>query len=159
MRSRLHLPTGPLRRFRLPPSTARKERREIGSKRRAWALLPFGAFALLTFWLSAGRPVPDVHHWLDGPPRADRTAPADSRASAPRLEAVPATAASHLAAETPVASQPLPPAAVAPQPDRRPKRKPPLALERHRLRPVLGWEQPSHGGSSSLSSKRDPLHR
>ena len=150
MRSRLHLPAGPLRRFRLPPSAARSVRPKQGPRKRAWALVPFALFALLTYWMSAGRPMPDVRHWLDGPPRAARGAPEDARDSAPRLEAAPALAASHVAAETPVASQPPPPEATTPLPDKRPKRKPPLALERHRLRPVLGWEQPSHGGGASL---------
>lgn len=158
MRAKLRLPAGPLRRFRLPPSAARSAQRKQDPRKRAWALVPFALFMLLTYWLSAGRPLPDVRHWLDGPPRADRGAPNDSRDSAPRLEAALTTAASHVAAEAPVASPPPPPEAAPALPDKRQKRKPPLALGRHRLRPVLGWEQPSHGGGSSLNSKHDP-HR
>jgi hypothetical protein len=140
---RLLLPPGPLRRFRLPPGAARRERPEPGAKRRAWALVPFGAFGLLTYWLSAGRPLPDVRYWLEGPPRADRPAPEGSRPSAPRLEATPAIAAAQVADvdNEAAAAAPAPPAA-SPPPSKRPKRKPPLVLQRHRLRPVLGWEEP-----------------
>mgnify|MGYP003450337900 CR=1 FL=1 len=61
------------------------------------------------------------------------------------------------AVEEPVASVPVAPPAQPEAPLAKPqKRKPPLVLERHRLRPVLGWEEPSHGGSSSLKSKHDP---
>jgi hypothetical protein len=159
MRPRLHLPAGPLRRFRLPPGVARSVRPKQGPRKRAWALVPFSLFVLLTYWLSSGRPLPDVRYWLDGPPRADRGAPQDSRASAPRLEAAPTIAASHVAAETPLTSQPPPPETATALPAKRPKPKPPLTLGRHRLRPVLGWEQASQGEGSSLDSKRDPLHR
>jgi hypothetical protein len=147
---RLLLPSGPLRRFRLPPGAARSERPEP-TKRRAWALLPFGAFGLLTLWLSAGRPVPDVRHWLEGPPRADRAAPEGARHGAPRLEAAPSLAASQVASEAAAAEARPPPAKPATEArEKRPKRKPPLVLERHRLRPVLGWEDPSRSSLSAV---------
>jgi hypothetical protein len=155
MRRRLLLPTGPLRRFRLPPGAALGERPEP-AKRRAWALLPFGAFGLLTLWLSAGRPVPDVRHWLEGPPRADRGTPERTRDDAPRIEAAPSVAPSQVATETAAEASPLPVERATPAPERRPKRKPPLVLERHRLRPVLGWEEPSQGGRSSQSVRHEP---
>jgi hypothetical protein len=160
MRAKLHLPAGPLRRFRLPPSAARSVHSKQGLRKRTWALLPFSLFALLTYWLSAGRPLPDVRHWLDGPPRADRSGTVVASGAAPLLEA-PTAQPIPPPLEEPVAGAPAAPTLsesearlAKPQ-----KRKPPLALGRHRLRPVLGWEEPSHGESSSVDSKRDRLRR
>jgi hypothetical protein len=140
---KLRVPPGTLRRFRLPPGVALRDRVEPRSRKRAWALLPFGVFALLTYWLSAGRPVPNVSQWLAGLPRADRAGAAGSSDNAPRLEPASAIAASQAATEEPPTSAPAPPQAHRAAPSKPSKRKPPLVLEHHRLRPVLGWEDPS----------------
>jgi len=156
MRAKLHLPAGPLRRFRLPPSAARSARPKQGPRKRAWALVPFALFALLTYWLSAGRPLPDMRYWLAGPPRADRGGLSAAPSEAPQLQAALAKPTPP-AVEEPVASEPIAPPAQPEAPlDKPQKRKPPLVLERHRLRPVLGWEEPSHAGSSSPDSKHAP---
>lgn len=150
--SPVRLPPGPLRRFRLPASGARRQSFEPGPKRRAWALLPFAAFGLLTYWLSAGRPLPDVRDWLQGPPRADTAGREESLRNPPLLQPPSSIAASHSAAEEQAAAESQvsgePPEETTPPPSKRPKRKPPLVLERHRLRPVLGWEEASKAGST-----------
>src|SRR5688572_13078782 len=148
MSRRLQLPKGPLRRFRLAaedPLAAPEPRRRTLAKRMGIAV-SFVLFSLLLHglgtssgWRQALRDWP--------PAEAPREEPAPTAAPSPNgavpasaapvesLNAEPPPAALLLAPERPIATQPIAGTEAA-SPQRPTARRPPISLNRHRLRPV-----------------------
>ena len=155
MRPRTHLPSGPLKRFRLPRAVSTEPLPKRARLLGPWTLLPFALFGLLTYWLAVGRPLPDFRSWFEGPPRPDGAHASETPAPHPALPTaaevgsvvpktvVPRAAEAKAATAAPVAEAPP-----------KPRRKPPLALNRHRLRPVLEWEDAERNPSSAKTSQR-----